>query len=137
MRPLFGENWELMALNVAYLSFGFEDREGAESLAASFQTGITGDAYRAMAEAEDEIDVSGLLRSISAPTLVVHDTSQLGRTLLSRGGGGGVRIRRIAAEIPNARLVSTDDPDGTSIGSLRRVKRLRNPSVPSQSFPPA
>src|SRR5207253_6681163 len=70
-----------------------------------------GDAYRAMVEAEDEIDVTGLLGSITAPTLVVHDTTLLGRTLLSRGGEAGTAVKRVAALIPNARLVSTDDPD--------------------------
>jgi class 3 adenylate cyclase len=113
MRPLFGQHWELMSLNVAYLSFGFQDRESAESLAVSYRTGITGDAYRAMVEAEDEIDVSGCLGSITVPTLVVQDTSLLGRTLLSRGDQAGAGARKIAARIPNARLISTDDPDGT------------------------
>jgi len=106
MRPLLEEHWELMTLNIAYLDFRFDDRELADERASAYRSGIAPDAYRALDEADEGIDVTGFLGSISAPTIVIEDTST---PYSGRMAELSSMVKKVAAAIPNSRLVTTDD----------------------------
>ena len=106
MRPLLEEHWELMTLNIAYLDFRFAARELADERASAYRSGIAPDAYRALDEADEGIDVTGFLGSISAPTIVIEDTST---PYSGRMAELSSMVKKVAAAIPNSRLVTTDD----------------------------
>jgi len=106
MRPLAEEHWELFTLNVAHLAFGFADGEVAKEMAAALRSGTTAAAYVAREEAMERIDVTDLLKSVSAP-MVIHYTG-IGTSSLQREEVGG-RAKRVALGIPDARLVTTSD----------------------------
>ena len=103
MRPFAKEQWELVSINVAALGFGFADFEAAQGYAAALRSGITAETWLEFEEASDEIDVTDLLPSVSVPTLVIVDTSP------SYTWSSDDVTKRIAASIPDARLVTTDD----------------------------
>jgi class 3 adenylate cyclase len=109
MRPLAAEQWELVSLNVAVLGFGFTDLDVAMTYAKALRSGITAEAWLAQMNASDDIDVSGLLEAVRVPTLVIIDTTFPGRGIASAAGRDGPS-KRVAAAIPDARLLTTDDP---------------------------
>jgi class 3 adenylate cyclase/alpha-beta hydrolase superfamily lysophospholipase len=128
MWPLMEEHWELMTLNIAHLTFRFTDSEVASQLAAASRSGISAATYRALEEATDEIDLTDLLGSIGAPALVIQDANYRGSNdeLLPL-------VKKVAASIPNARLVATADPMQAMDEFLRECGLA--PKV--TSYPPA
>src|SRR3989442_15611745 len=108
MRALAEEQWELISLNIAYLIIGFNDDETVKEYAAALRSELTAATWVARGEASDEIDVTRLLGAVSAPTLVVLDTTLPGRTPADEAVWGGA-AKKIAASIPDARVVTTDD----------------------------
>jgi class 3 adenylate cyclase/pimeloyl-ACP methyl ester carboxylesterase len=102
MRPLMEEHWGLMTLNIAHLTFRFGDSEVANQMAAAIRSGISAAAWIALEEATEEIDLMDRLGSIAAPTLVIQDST-------FRGSNDEVLplVKKVAASIPNARLVAT------------------------------
>jgi class 3 adenylate cyclase len=122
MRPLFEEHWELMTLNIAHLNFGFTDNEVANQMAAALRSGISAAAYRALDEASEIIDVTELLERVRAPTLVASGTGIFGtRNELP------TLAKKVAAAVPNARLVTASDVTGAIDEFLREGEPL--PSV--------
>jgi len=108
MRPLAEEHWELISLNVGYLGLGFNDSELVKEYAAALRSGMTAAVWMAQDEAANEIDVTGLLEAVSAPTLVVLDTTFWDRSPDAEAVWGGA-AKKIAASILDARVVTTDD----------------------------
>jgi class 3 adenylate cyclase len=104
MRPFAEEQWELVSINIAALGFGFSDLEAAKQYAEALRSGVTAETWLKFAEALDKIDVTDLLGSVSLPTLVIVDTS--GSYTMSDSVDN---VKSLAAKIPDARLVTTDD----------------------------
>jgi class 3 adenylate cyclase len=119
MRPLAEEQWELITLNIAYLNLGFNDTEGVKEFAAASRSATTAATWVALEEAEEKIDVTALLKAVGAPTLVVLDSTLLGRGARARADWGAA-AKKIAASIPDARLVTTDD-FATAVGDFVRA----------------
>jgi len=107
LRPVLEEHrdfWEFFTLTLANALTGYTSSERAREEAEAYQTGISPETYLAAADALDQMDVSDLLESVLAPTLVVNDTRYL-----SVGHGWDPVAREITSRIPNARLVTTGD----------------------------
>jgi class 3 adenylate cyclase/pimeloyl-ACP methyl ester carboxylesterase len=139
MRPLLEDHWELMTLNIAHLNFGFSDSVLAGEFAAALRSGLSAAAYRAWIEADESIDVTGLLDSIKAPTLVVSDTSEV-----AQAQGSAERaplVKKIAAGIPNATFLESDDAVGAITQFLGEgdagVQGLKPPSPMSRTQLPS
>jgi class 3 adenylate cyclase len=113
MRPFFEQQWPLVCLNMAAVGFGLADSDLSREYAESIQSGLTPGACVRIAEAYDEIDVNGLLKDVRVPTLVVQDISLPGRAPAA-AGDWGAPIKRIAASIPGAHLVSSLDVGNTA-----------------------
>jgi class 3 adenylate cyclase len=118
MRPFAEAQWELISLNSAVIGFGFADSEIAKEYAAALRSGVTAKTWVEIAEAYEEIDVTGLLEEVSVPTLVVLDAAFPGRATSAMAEWSGP-VKRIAASIPDARLVTTDD-FATAVGEFVR-----------------
>jgi len=118
------DEWEFHLETLAHAVAGYTNPERAQVLLKMFRTGMTRADYVAYRRAAHEIDVTGLLSEIRAPTLVVTDTSveSFAFPQLSR---------RLAAAIPNARYVETDDLPEVIDKFLREGGLV--PSLPSVS----
>jgi len=128
LRPVAEENWELVTLNVAHLNFGFIDSEAAKEVAAAIRSATSAAVWVQMGEATDDIDVTELLGAVQAPTLIIHDTVVPGRVLV-----GIEAIRKVAAAIPGARLLTTDDFAAAAGEFLREGEQLATtPAAPVQ-----
>ena len=105
LRPVAEENWELVTLAVAHLSFGIIDTETGREFAAAIQSSMSPAVWVQMEEAGDDIDVKELLGVVKAPTLIIYDTS------LARIRSEDLRSAstQVAAGITGARLQTTDD----------------------------
>ena len=109
MLPLAKDNWELVSLNAAVLSFGFSDLDVAKGFAAAIREGITVEGFMAQEKADfDRFDVTGLLSFVRVPTLVVVDTAFPGRSEVPIAKWRN-QMGKIAAAIPDARLEVTGD----------------------------
>jgi len=96
------QDWTLHTETTARVLLGFQDEASAQRLAEYVRSCVEPDAMRAMNAAFDGWDVSGLLSSVLAPTLVVQN-----RNHPSQDTEAG---RSLAAGIPGARLIEPDDP---------------------------
>ena len=95
------EDWEYYSLALAHFFTGFRDSGEANRLAAQYRAGISARAYLSYSHASEEVDVTDLLSLVNVPTLVLHIESRpISRIDL---------LRVVAAGIPNARLITTED----------------------------
>jgi class 3 adenylate cyclase len=108
MRPFAEQQWDLVCINIAAVGFGLADSDASKEYAAAIRSGITPATWVKMGQAIDDIDVASLLEAVCMPTLVVLDTSLPGRPP-SGMGDWGVPANKIAAAIPDARLVTTGE----------------------------
>jgi len=93
---LMERDWKLFSETLAHVTEGWAESEMARREAALIRENQTPRGLRAALTAASGIDVSGLLSEIRSPTLVLH----------RRGRGYELgESRRVASEIPNARLV--------------------------------
>ncbi len=101
MAALAESNWPMAAQTFADITLRKDHPEQALRWSEVIQRSVTGEAVaRLLREMPRDFDVSGCLGDISCPTLVLH-----------RQGGGMAPLeegQRIAAAIPNARLVPLD-----------------------------
>jgi class 3 adenylate cyclase len=107
LRPVLKEHrdfWEMFTVTLANALTGFTGSERAREEAEAYRTGMSPEAYLALSETLDRTDVTDLLGSVQAPTLVVNDTAYR-----QVGIGWGPVAREITSRIPNARLVTTED----------------------------
>ncbi len=95
------EDWEYHTLALANTMTGFSDSDLANKLAAALRSGMSAKAFLSWRAEGEKVDVTDLLPLLSVPTLVLH----LPATPLSNLD----LLRGLASQIPNARLVSTDD----------------------------
>jgi class 3 adenylate cyclase len=130
LRPVAKENWELVTLNQAHLRFGFTDSEVAKEYAAALQSAMSASVWVERWDASDHIDVTELLGAVLAPTLIILDTDLWGRRSAA-GGDLRTAAMRVAAAIPGARLLATDDFAGAVAEFLREGKRVPEPPLPS------
>ena len=93
------DDWEMFTESVALQGFGF-GWQGAKSYAEFVRECITPEILARMYEAEKQIDLSSLLPAIQAPTLVVRHSGLKWVPM--------EETRRLAAGIPNARLVEAE-----------------------------
>jgi hypothetical protein len=92
-------DWKLFSETLAHVTEGWPESEMARREAALIRENQTPRGLRAALTAASGIDVSGLLSEIESPTLVLH----------RRGRGYDLgESRRVASEIPNARLVTVE-----------------------------
>jgi class 3 adenylate cyclase len=126
LRPVAEGHWKLVTLNIAELGFGFTDVELAREYAAALQSAMSAEVWVQMAAARDDIDVTELLGAVKAPTLIVSDT---GRP--AAGGGQRAAATRVAAAIPGARLLATDDFAAAVAEFVREGEQAPDPSLPS------
>jgi len=95
------EEWEYYTLAMASGFLEFADSEAAKRLATALRAGMSARAFLSYRGAAEQIDVTKLLPQVSVPTLVLHASNALSNLDL---------LRVLASRIPNARLVSTDEP---------------------------
>ena len=103
LRHIAEDQWEFYMLALANAITAFSDAETARGLAATIRSGISPKAFLAQLTALEQIDVVDILRSIAVPTLVVHDRAD------ALGDDFSMLASKLAARIPNARFVATDD----------------------------
>jgi class 3 adenylate cyclase len=106
MRPFAESQWELVCINIAAVGFGLADSDLSKEYADAVRSGITPDTWVRLEDANDTIDVTDLVKTVTVPTLVIMDTSLPGRVPAAAADWGGP-AKKIAASIPNAHLVST------------------------------
>src|SRR5438093_4464388 len=125
MRPFAEQQWDLVCINIAAVGFGLADSDVSKEYAAAIRSGITPATWVKMGQAIDDIDVANLLEAVCMPTLVVLDTSLPDRPP-SGIGDWGAPANKIAAAIPDARLVSTGDL-GAAVSEF--VRGFQSPAV--------
>jgi class 3 adenylate cyclase len=108
MRPFAEQQWDLVCINIAAVGFGLADSDRSKEYAAAIRTGISAATWVRVMEAAEKIDVTGLLEAVGVPTLVILDTALPGRAPAAVGDWGAP-AKRIAASIPDARLVTGGD----------------------------
>ena len=108
MRPFAEQQWDLVSITIAAVGFGLADSDISKEYASAIRSGITPATWVAHSEASDEIDITDLLENLSVPTLVLLDTALPGRPP-NAIGEWGAPVKKIAAAIPDARLVTTGD----------------------------
>ncbi len=94
------DQWEFFTNTLATAATGFQDADRARRTADLFRRSMSASAFMQYVNGAREIDVTALLPQVPVPTLVVQDSSGFGTDALSR---------QLAADIPDAYYVSTDD----------------------------
>ena len=98
------DNWELFTDTSAHYNFGWSGGEAARLLAARMREGVTQETFLAIMGQLFTADVTDLLPSIRAPTLVLHRR---------RFPLVGVDVATdLASRIPNAQLVLLEGESG-------------------------
>jgi len=118
MRPFAEQHWELICINIAAVGFGLADSDMSKEYAAAIRSGITPATWVRAEQATEKIDVTGLLEAVSVPTLVVMDMALPGRAPAAAADWRGP-VKRIAASIRDARLVTTDEFAATAVEFVR------------------
>jgi class 3 adenylate cyclase len=95
------KDWVLYTDTLAQVLFGLDDPDLQRRLAEQLRASAEPEALQAAYTAMVEWDTSNLLRSIAVPSLVIHN--QRNRFLRVHAG------QRLAASIPNSRLLVVDD----------------------------
>jgi pimeloyl-ACP methyl ester carboxylesterase len=97
LRSLVDTDWRMFAQTVAHSREGWSQGAAAGNFVRLVQEAVTPQAQAEFMDTMRLADVSGLLPSVQAPTLVLHrqDSSQLPQAA----------ARELAAGIPDARLV--------------------------------
>ena len=138
LRALLDKNWELYVETFARVNMGWDD-ESARQWAQALRRDVTPKAYRDAVTRSRQFDVTDLLPRVTCPTLVVHkrDLAYL----------GVATARRIAAGIPNARLlllegrlpttVDVAEPLGDAIDEFLTLAPSPSPPQPADPGPPA
>jgi len=124
LRDVVEEQWEFFTLTLASAARGFGDAVAAQKTAALFRSSMAPAAFLSYVEESRKIDLLDALPDVSVPTLVVVDTS---------GFATDDVTRPLAAHIPGARLVSTDDytRELTSFLGGGSHPRATTPALPS------
>jgi pimeloyl-ACP methyl ester carboxylesterase len=119
------DDWEYYTLALANAITGFGGAEVANRTAAAYRAGMSSTAYLAYREASEKIDATDLLPLVKAPTLVLHNTTSPYSNL--------ELLRGLASQIPDARLVSTEDGVRAIDGFLRegQMQAAAAPELPS------
>ncbi len=102
LRHIAEDQWEFYTLALANALTAFSDIETARRLAGAMRDGMSPGAWLAERDAFAQIDVTDMLGSIAAPTLVIHDRADTIGDFSAMGS-------KWASRIPNARFVATDD----------------------------
>jgi len=102
LRHIAEDQWEFYTLALANAMTGFSDIETAGRLALAIRAGISPKNWVADRDGFQEIDLEGMLSSISVPTLVIHDRADT-------VGDFSALTTKLASRIPDARFVATDD----------------------------
>ncbi len=119
------EEWEYFTLAMAHATTGFRDSDLANRFAEVLRSGTSARTFISYSDASEKIDVTDLLPLVSAPTLVMHlASSPLSNIDL---------LRVLASRIPNARLVTTEDPVRAIDAFLREDEEqaATTPELPS------
>ncbi len=96
------EQWDSVTLAISN-RMGPPDPEAAERFAELLRASMTPAGLLKLRDATRNIDLTPLLKDVSAPTLVVHQEGPLIPLILSQ---------ELASGIPNARIVSIEAPAG-------------------------
>ena len=106
LMALAEKDWELFTETLASVIYGWSDGERARQYAALVRESTSPETIEAMLSivGESEIDISELLPRVKAPTLVLHRRSMAYPSLDV--------ARRLASQIPDARLVVVDGGSG-------------------------
>jgi len=124
LRHIAEDQWEFYTLALANALTAFSDVEIARGLAATIRAGISPQAFLAQAAALEQVDIVDVLRSIAVPTLVVHDRADT-------VGDFSMLASKLAARIPNARFVATDDFARAADEFLREGEQAASGALPS------
>jgi class 3 adenylate cyclase len=108
MKPFAEQQWDLVCVTIAAVGFGLADSDISKEYATAIRSGITPATWVKIVEAIDESDVTDLLESVNVPTLVILDTALPGRPP-NAIAEWSAPVKKVAASIPNARLVTTGD----------------------------
>ena len=110
-RAVREQDWKLSTEILAGVLAGFEG-EDAAAYAEYIRACVDRQAYAASQEAVEAYDIRELLQKVTAPTLVIHTTSN--RWLPVEVG------RQLAARIPNSQMVLVNDPLVRDLPNLLR-----------------
>jgi len=127
LRGLLGKDWETYAETYSHVTFGWSAGEMSAAMAAIMQESYTPETLQAWAQVARVLDVEDLLPQVRAPTLVLHSRNV---RLLERSVGS-----RIAAGVPNARLVVPDILIGGTSDSTDAIDEFLSEGEAAQ--PPA
>jgi pimeloyl-ACP methyl ester carboxylesterase len=122
MREMAEEQWELFTMTVGTLATRFSDVEEAKRSSTAFKAGMDAKSFLALLDASTAIDLKEMLPSVRLPTLVVHRPSF--------PVGSLEQSRAVAARIPDAEFVATDDP-GPAIDDFLGPVARHDDSLPS------
>ena len=131
LQPIAEEQWGLFCKSMAHLQLRFANNEIADELAEAYRTAITPTAFLAQRNSEDRFDYS-ILEAVTVPTLVIDDASIPGFSLESTETRA--ITRKVAAQIPGARLVTTEDYSTAVDAFLREGQR---PAASAESALPS
>jgi DNA-binding NarL/FixJ family response regulator len=125
LRSLFdmaASDWELFTESISQAALGWQDAQAARQWALVLREATDPDAFGAYLAARREWDVTDVLRTIRAPTLVLHDE----RNRLA----SEERCRELAAGIPDAHFVAADSVAGMpGPGAMDTIERFLDPSA--------
>ncbi len=115
-RGFMGTDWELYTETLAHVRLGWSEGARARQFAAMMRESITPEALQAHIDAFRELDITPLLAQVRPPTLVLH-----------RRHVSWLEVdvaRRLAADIPNARLALLEGSSGAPyLGDVDAVLR--------------
>jgi pimeloyl-ACP methyl ester carboxylesterase len=117
------DNWEFFTLTLANWMLLFADPIQAGRIAELYRKAMNAGDYLRLMQACEATDVSGLLKQIRAPTLVVRDP---GSPFTDVPEG----TRQVAATIPGAQAVTVDASDDAA-GMATALAFLRGEASPA------
>ncbi len=100
------KDWDLFTETMASVIYGWSDGDRARQYAALVRESASPEIVESMLSmiAEDQVDISALLQDVKAPTLVLHRRDMAYPSLDV--------ARKLASQIPDARLVLVDGGSG-------------------------
>jgi len=119
------DDWEFYTLTVAKLVTELDDPAHTQRLAETFKRSTSPEQHEAYLSTRSQADIRPLIGSLQVPVLVVHDTGFPFASLQE--------CQRLAAGIPDARLVVVEGDRDAEIDAIDTFLRTGSSHVPATS----
>jgi class 3 adenylate cyclase/pimeloyl-ACP methyl ester carboxylesterase len=116
------DQWDFYTATLANWTARFNDPEGARLTAELYREGMTARDYLALIAACEESDITPFLPEVTAPTLVIRDSSSPFMTPDS--------ARRVAAGIPGAQSITVEGPAAMGVAAAAFLRGEPSPPTP-------